>query len=327
MTVLLTPFSFLFWLVSSLRKFLYKISFLKSYDLGVPVISVGNITTGGTGKTPFVENLIELYEQKKMKVGVLTRGYGRKSKKVLEVTRNSVADDVGDEPLWLKSKHPEAIIAVGANRVAAFEYLKNKVDVVILDDGFQHYRIKRKTDIVLLDATANKNDLFLLPKGRARESLSSLKRADVVFLTKTNITSSEQLLYWRKKLADCGVKSSFDMEVSFKECINLKTNDLINLDAKKVVLCSAIANPLSFDKVVLQQKCKILFHKIFSDHHSYSEADVRLVADDALLAGAELLLITEKDAVKWSNAEHNIAIGVVKIKTNIPVGAQKWLGL
>lgn len=317
MRLLLWPFSLIFELITWLRLMFYRVGLLKSYKLPVPVISVGNLTAGGSGKTPFVDFLISEFEIKNLKVGVLTRGYGRKSSQIIKVQLDHSADDVGDEPLWLKKKHPQAEIVVGADRVKSSK-LFEKVDVVILDDGFQHFKIKRDLDIVLLDATSQASDLWLLPMGFAREKFVFINRADMVFLTKTNMASNQQIEYWTQRINSLGIDKVFKAESVYDSCFEITSKSILELKSKNVYLCSAIAKPHSFEWMIKNAGANVLGHQILKDHGRIDDRVQKQVLLEAKNLKADAILITEKDQMKWKELkDHTIPIGVLKIKTKL----------
>jgi tetraacyldisaccharide 4'-kinase len=313
MTILLLPFTWLFALITNVRRYFYESGLFKSNKLSKLVISVGNLTVGGTGKTPFVDVLLTQFESKNLKVGVLSRGYGRSSSEILEVKLDSKTSDVGDEPLWLKKRHPQSQIIVGANRVKASEKL-SEVNVIILEDGFQHFQIERDFDIVLVDTTLSKKRQALLPAGRSRESWKSISRADSVILTKTNFTLEDRVDELADMVFNEGVLDVLESQTVFKNCMHLMTGEPMVISDKKVFLCSAIATPENFEKTVKSTGAQILKHSALKDHAGIGAKEISNILNEAKKVKADLILITEKDAVKWkeaSPASLDLPIGVV----------------
>ncbi|MBK9293237.1 MAG: tetraacyldisaccharide 4'-kinase [Oligoflexia bacterium] len=324
MRILLLPFSIIFGFFVYLRNFFYKIGLLKSHKLPVFVVSIGNLTMGGTGKTPITEAVIEIYKNLGIKATVLTRGYGRRSKKIEAVELTSAVEDVGDEPLWIKTKQPSAEVIVGANRLEAFKKVGSSVQVVILDDGFQHQKIKRDKNIVLVDATASMKDYMLFPLGLAREQLSSLSRCDAIFLTKSNLADIKKLDLLKEKIKN--VKKIFEVPFLFDKCVDIKNQQLeLDLKGKSVLLVSGIANPTSFKKIVENQGANTVGHIEYRDHYFYTQKDVENIEQRAVQKNAEYILTTEKDATKLIKLHLTKVVGVVKLKVQISHEVENWL--
>ena len=188
----LLPLSIIFFLLSSARKQLFRLAILKSYKLPVPVIIVGNISVGGTGKTPLVIWLANQLKQKGFKPGIVSRGYGGSANDVMEVFAQSVPNEVGDEPLVI-AKHQDGPVFVGLDRVnAAVALLQEhpEVNVIISDDGLQHYRLQRDIEIAVVDAQRGLGNTLLLPAGPLREAKSRLNKVDAIVMTNPHQQSS-----------------------------------------------------------------------------------------------------------------------------------------
>lgn len=309
---LLMPLSWIFgWLVA-IREFLYAKKIFKQAKLDCPVISVGNLTVGGTGKTPFVDVLIKNLRDKGVTVGVLSRGYGRKSTDIVEVTVAMDPAICGDEPLWLKQNNPDTQIIVGANRVEAAKLLVNP-QVIVLDDGMQHLQVHRDLEITLIDTSKPASHYRLLPWGRAREPLSALRRSDFAILTKINLGNSQFLEEIVDRVFDEGVLDVLESQTVFDTCYDLKSRRVIDIQGKKTFLMSGIANPASFEETVKSQKVQIVRHHRLPDHAEINETLAKQIMDEA--KGCDLILMTEKDAIKWSRLENlptALAVGVVR---------------
>ena len=190
--ILLYPFSILYGFIIVIRNLFFDIGIFKTRKVNVPVISIGNITAGGTGKTPIVEYLTQYFLEQNHKVAVISRGYKRKTKGTVVVSDGKLliynASECGDEPLQIASKFPEAIIIVDENRYRAAKLAeeKFKCDIILMDDGFQHRNLHRDFDVVVIDVTKPPNKEGLLPSGFKREPLSSLKRADAIIFSRWN---------------------------------------------------------------------------------------------------------------------------------------------
>ena len=276
--------SFVYLFLLKCVYFLYKKNILRSHKVKPRVISIGNITLGGTGKTPFTITLSENIKKMGRRVAVLTRGYG------------------GDESHLLKEKLEDIPVLVGRDRVKnankATELLS---DCIVLDDGFQHYRIKRDLDIVLIDATCPFGNLKLFPRGILREPLSRLKDADIAILTKSDMAQGAvdhirtQLKEINKKI---DVLQSFYMPLNLKMILMDETKPLEYARGKKIALLSGIANPKYFDWMVGNLGPEIRERFCYPDHHQYSEEDISSIAKKCFDGGIRLIITTEKDAVR-----------------------------
>ena len=193
---LLFPFAILYGFITFLRNYLYDKGFLKSYSFNIPVIAVGNLSVGGTGKTPQIEYLIRLLSPN-YKVATLSRGYKRKSEGFVLADANATAEIIGDEPFQYYKKFPTIKVAVAADRKNGIEQLlnqKEKPEIILLDDAFQHRKVKAGFYILLTSYGDLFSDDFILPTGNLRESRSGAKRADVIIVTKCpkDISDAEQ---------------------------------------------------------------------------------------------------------------------------------------
>jgi tetraacyldisaccharide 4'-kinase len=301
----LTICSIVYRLAVSARAFLYKKNILSSLSVSCKVISIGNITVGGTGKTPTVCLLAKYFQKKGISVAVINRGYrGSRTKNLLKVSdgRKILAsqDAAGDEAFMVAEKLPGVPVIAGKDRMAAAKMAADLYGarVVILDDGFQYLRLKRDADIVLVNSANAFGSGFLLPRGILREPLSALSRASLVLLTKAGIsTFKEEEIADRIRQYNPGAgifKSSFKAmrlrkakggEVSFESIKNKRAAGL----------CS-IGDPDSFFSMLSQLKLSFLEKLIFPDHHAYCDKDYRLIKQ--LSEKSELMITTEKDIVK-----------------------------
>ncbi len=267
--------------------------------LAVPVICVGNITVGGTGKTPHVEYLIRLY-QNTHKVAVLSRGYGRKTKgfRLVEVSDN--AENVGDEPLQMKQKFPQITFAVDEKRTRGIaELQKIGHALVILDDAFQHRAVKPSKSIVLLDYNRLPSNDFYLPTGNLRDGRYSLQRADVVLITKCPKQLPElekQQIVTKNKLTKPCFFTHFDYGAIEAFASNEKVEDFTNLN---VLAVTGIANPKPLLNY-LQTKGAKVKSLPYADHYDFSGKDLQKISQEfaRLQADKKIILTTEKDKVK-----------------------------
>lgn len=297
----LFPARWLYQGATGLRNWLYDRRWLKSTQVEAKVISVGNLTLGGTGKTPVVLALIELLKKRGYTCGVVSRGYKREQKGVLavELGAKRAAYSYGDEPTLIKASFPEVPVVVGSRRVQAAQELlaHNKVDFILCDDAFQHRRLHRDLNLLLLDATEPSRNYRVVPVGRARESLlPALRRADFLILTKTNLVPAEELA----ALVDW-VESRTQKPLIKAEYV---VRGLRSVDGKtaqelkdSVYMVSGIAKPEAFEKT-LRDRVRVVKHRSFPDHHSYSDLEVEQVLDEASQLQARWVLTTAKDSMK-----------------------------
>ncbi|MCB0407856.1 MAG: tetraacyldisaccharide 4'-kinase [Bdellovibrionales bacterium] len=331
----LTPLAEIYKGIASTRNALYDRNVLKIEKLNVPVVSVGNLTMGGTGKTPAVLFLVDLLLKNGKSVGVISRGYGRKTSGVLEVEAAFDTNLFGDEPALIKKHFPNISVFVGEKRVEAGRALlkKNKVDVIIADDAFQHRRLYRNLDIVLLDATESLLNYEVFPQGRAREPKKGLERADIVLITKANLEGAllkdEIIRFFNNDLNTEIKQDTFISEMVLGKAYFLFSDkEVIFQPGEKVTLVSAVGNPDSFEKLCKKEyKVDIQQHLKFSDHYRFLKNDFL-----SLESFSGKIIVTEKDAIKLRslNLAH-LEIVVAPLKMKIPdqfeVFSEKIIGL
>lgn len=299
--LLLFPFSIIYGLVVILRNLLYNIGLLKSTSFNLPVISVGNLAVGGSGKSPMTEYIVGLLKND-AKIATLSRGYGRNTHGFLEVLGTSTALDAGDEPIQFKSKFPDITVAVCENRVTGIETLQASHEVVILDDAFQHRAVKPGLSILLFDYSRFTHWQLLLPAGNLREPFFARKRADILVVTKTPPNLSKALkLNISQRLKPYPHQKLF---FSFLEYHTLKQLDgdveksLDTLTSTTdVILLTGIANPLPLVEKLKTYTTNI-FHCQYRDHHHFNRENIiKLVASFRAAKSADKIIITtEKDA-------------------------------
>lgn len=327
----LTPFGFLYGRITDLRNLLYDRGVFKSHDLGARTISVGNLTTGGTGKTPLVDLVAKILAENREKVCILTRGYGRVNphERVLVSDGESVLVDAeigGDEPVELaKRLVGKAVVVADADRVAAAKWAKEKFGVTafVLDDGFQHRRAKRDLDIVCIDATNPCGNGRILPAGTLRESFKHLRRASAIVITRANlIDSTEELVARMKKRNDSAPIFVSENHISglqeFQE-FHAKTQIPQGGEPKQtnfLAFC-ALGNSENFFRQLRNDGYGLLAIKGYRDHHKYTQADLDQLESTAKKAGANALLTTGKDAVKLKSLTFGMPCYVVEIETCI----------
>ena len=292
---LLFPFAVLYGAITSIRNFFFDIGILKSNAFTVPVIAVGNLSVGGTGKTPHIEYLIRLLSSK-YKVATLSRGYKRKSEGFILADATSNAEILGDEPFQIHQKFPNIKVAVDANRKNGIEQLlkfQDKPEVILLDDAFQHRKVKAGFYILLSAYDDLFCDDFMLPTGNLRESRNGAKRANVIIITKCPRDLSEIA---QDKIKD---KIGLDIPVFFScieydtEIYNEKESQLIeNVSNVDKLLLAGIAKPKPFF-AYLQGKNDMKLE--YPDHHDFTENDIKEITNKSK---NRLIITTEKDYVR-----------------------------
>jgi tetraacyldisaccharide 4'-kinase len=279
------------------RNFLYDAGLADTIRLHCPVVSIGNLSVGGTGKTPVTDWLLNYLDSKNKKSLIVSRNYKAALKGTEKVNLQfpRAAFFYGDEPTWLAVRHPLSSVYVGPQKwKAALKATEQETfDIAVIDDGFQHRSLARELDIVLIDATANDDEDHLLPRGRAREPLSSLERSDWVFITKANLVSEDDL---QKKIAQVPAEIPY---LLFDYTLQLPFD--LTSDSK-VILASGLARPETFEKSVQQiAEFKIIDCIRFADHFSYTAKDWKILQDKLKDSGADAILTTEKDFIKLQN--------------------------
>lgn len=301
--IILFPFSILYWVIIMIRNLLYQAGLLKTVSFSVPVISVGNLNTGGSGKTPMIEYLIREL-QPFIEVGVLSRGYKRKTKGYRNVQTTDPFSKVGDEPLLIKKKYPSVAVAVGEERSLAIpQILQNyeELQLVLLDDAFQHRAVTPYLHILLTEYGNLYTRDFLLPMGRLREPRRNAARADIIVVTKCPPDlSQEEKIKITKEINPAADQDLFFATLRYHSAYNaFATGERILLDGKTIFLLTGIANP---DPMVQFVKTKTTdyFHRRFPDHFAFRKHDVANVIDtfEKMDGPEKVFLTTEKDLIR-----------------------------
>lgn len=306
---LLYPFSLIYGMVTGIRNFLYDAEVFRSEEFPIPVICVGNITIGGTGKTPHTEYLAGLLS-KEFRVAVLSRGYKRKSTDFRIVTSGSIIADSGDEPLQIAKKFPNVVVAVERDRVKGVKKISElypETDVIILDDGFQHRALKPGFSILLSDFSRPLPEDHLLPYGSLRESSNNMRRANVILITKTPpdisaigrrlvVTNTGKLPY--QNLYFTSIKY-LKPEPVFDNIENRYDLEWNSFSKNGAVLVTGIANSSPVEEH-LKKYFSTIVHLGFSDHHDFTSIDMARISDawNELKTPVRYIITTEKDAMK-----------------------------
>ncbi|WMJ74316.1 tetraacyldisaccharide 4'-kinase [Cytophagaceae bacterium ABcell3] len=304
MKYLLLPFSYLYKLVTDFRNLLFKKNILKSFQFETKVIGVGNLSVGGTGKTPHVEYLVKLLGEK-FSIGILSRGYGRKTKGFILADDSCSADTIGDEPYqyYLKFK-PEVSVAVGEERITAIPAMLKEntdIDLVVLDDAFQHRYVKPHVNILLSEYGRPFFKDFIMPAGRLRESKKGAKRADVIVITKCPTSLSEKdKNYYIKKIKKYSKPNVPVFFTSYKYGTPIAFSGQQQVPSKNILLLTGIAGT-DYLCTFLKHKYHIVKHLKYSDHHRYNKYDIaKIVKEYHRYSEASELVVftTEKDMVR-----------------------------
>ncbi|KGO84360.1 tetraacyldisaccharide 4'-kinase [Flavobacterium beibuense F44-8] len=312
---ILLPFSLLYWLVMAVRNFLYDTGFLKSQQFSVPVIAIGNLSTGGTGKSPQTEYLIRLLKDN-YRLATLSRGYKRKSEGYVLADINANADILGDEPYQFYSKFPDINVAVDANRVNGIDnllQLNPSPEVIVLDDAYQHRKVKAGFYILLTAYGDIYADDYLLPAGNLREGRSGAKRADVIVVTKcpADITEAEQEKI-KKKLRPQPEQKVYFTTIEYDIVVYGDDSEISTKEVKEKdkVLVAGIAKPKPFFDQLKNSSDVCL---TYPDHHDFSAKDI----DDILAAAKDRIVVTtEKDYVRLKDKMPAGKLFYLPIKTS-----------
>jgi tetraacyldisaccharide 4'-kinase len=311
--------------------FLYQSGMVKPKKLKAKVISIGNITLGGTGKTPLVIYVSQKLKEKKLKVAILTRGYKRRKKELTELVgenKNKIPwSEVGDEPYLLASRLYDVPVVVSKDRSTSGVCAEKKyrAEVLVLDDGFQHWKLSRNLDIVVIDATNPFGNSKLFPAGILREPLSSLRRADIFVLNKADqILNKENLIQMLRGYNQYApiIESVYAIN-SIERLLEHSLIEEKHLEGKKCLAFSGIGNPISFEKSLKRLKVEVLKHHRFADHFFYQKKYILNLEKKAQELGADFMITTEKDSVRIPMMnELKIPIYVFKIDLVITKGEE-----
>ncbi len=306
---MLTPLSWVYGAGTMIRNAAYDLQILRSITPSVPVIAVGNLTAGGTGKTPIVGWITRYLLTCGLRPVIISRGYGRRSQGVRVVSDGNTvlvqADEGGDEPVQLAQTFPMVPVVVGERRTeaASMALEKFRPDVLILDDAFQHRAIGRHLNVMVVDASADLTREPLLPAGRRRERLQSLRRASLMVFT--HVHGSPGTVEWEPRLRHW---YGGEIVYSTRRITSFRSSSGHALDpdacrGKRCVLLSGIGKPRQFEDDVRGLGITVVKHLRYRDHFRYSLQEIETMVGEAGQAGAELLLTTEKDMMRLAAVE------------------------
>jgi tetraacyldisaccharide 4'-kinase len=295
------------------RNQLYQFKILAQFQSEKTVISIGNITVGGTGKSPVVSSVLTFLEQYNVPLAVLTRGYGRKVKTRPVILNQESRPkqnilECGDEPWMLSLRHPETSFYISANRAKSARSGQDSADIFVMDDGMQHLRLKRELDICLVDAVCGFGNGQLLPLGPLREPLKNINRVDAIIITKTNLeseTSIEDTLKVNLTKEIPIFKAQYKPVFIRGYGIEEKTSIDALID-KNCILISGIGNPRGFEKTIQSLRSNILRHFTFQDHYGFDENVLSEIEKEISHEKFDYIITTEKDFVKMRFLEKTI---------------------
>lgn len=331
------------------RRFLYNFRILRDSTLGVQVIAIGNLTVGGTGKTPVVEKFARELRDQGRNVAILSRGYRSKpapihtrllNKLLLrdDTTPPRVVSDgksllldsemAGDEPYMLASNLKDVVVLVDKDRVKSGRYAIEKFgcDTLLLDDGFQYWKLRgRRQDIVLIDRQQPFGNERLLPRGTLREPPSHLARASAVFITKSD-GNTEDL---RRRIAQlnptAGIIECIHHPLYLEDVFTGKRVDIETLKGQKVASLSGIAQPESFEHSLVQLGAKLVYVKRFADHHRFTQQEILNVINRSKKRQAHTIITTQKDAVRFPKLDRrDLPIYFMRVEIKIVSGAKDF---
>lgn len=288
------------------------------YSAEVPVISVGNLSLGGTGKTPMIEYIASLFTAEHVRICIVSRGY------------KSRAGDQNDEAMELQQKLPHVPHVQRADRVAAARaaVVEHSAEIILLDDGFQHRRLARDLDVVLVDALEPAVDDHVFPGGTLREPLASLKRADVIVLTRSDLTDRTERERQRREIAAVNSNALWIEARHAPRCLINSAGESCSLDAlagRQVVGFCGIGNPASFNRTLTKLQAELRDVLRFPDHHSYTEHDLADVERMATRSAASTIICTEKDLVKIRRARiGDCPLWALRIGIEITSGSEQF---
>jgi tetraacyldisaccharide 4'-kinase len=336
-------------LVLAIHRFCIQARLLRDSTLGIQVIAIGNLTFGGTGKTPVVEKFARELQKQGRTVAILSRGYRSKPQPLSEVLLNKLllredttpprvvsdgksllldSDTAGDEPYMLASNLKDVVVLVDKDRVKSGRYAIERFgcDTLLLDDGFQYWRLAgRRQDVVLIDCQQPFGNEHLAPRGTLREPPSHLARADVVFITKSD-GNTEQL---RERIArynkTAGIIECIHAPLYFEDVFTGERRDLNFLRDKRAASLSGIAQPQSFEQSLVKLCRELVYSKSFADHHRFTQQEILNAINRSKKRQAEIIVTTQKDAVRFPKLDRrDLPIYFMRVEIKILSGAQDF---
>lgn len=309
---LLLPFALLYWLAIGIRNFLYDIKLSRSTGFGLPLICVGNLSVGGTGKSPMVEYLVFLLKDK-YKVATLSRGYKRKTRGYALANEYTTALEIGDEPMQFHLKFPSVPVAVGEERMVAIPQLlhdRPDTQAIVLDDAFQHRAVIAGLNILLTECSNLFTRDFYLPVGELRDLKRSYRRADIIVVTKCNLNLTDEA---RRKMIDeirpLAHQQVFFTAIQYGRLYHITNHTSREMDRNtQVLLVSGIANPRPLVAMLEERGINASLMQ-YSDHHIFTIDDLKAIKKrfEGMVSPGRIILTTEKDAVRLVKFKQELA--------------------
>ena len=349
MRAVLFALSKIFQVAVKTRRFLYNVRILRDTTLGVQVIAIGNLTVGGTGKTPIVEKFARELSDQGRTVAILSRGYRSKppplTKRLMDKllfrhdrTPPRVVSDgksllldsetAGDEPYMLASNLKDVVVLVDKDRVKSGRYAIEKFgcDTLLLDDGFQYWKLRgRRMDVVLVDYQQPFGNEFLLPRGTLREPPSHLARASTIFITKSDGNTAALRQRITQHNSNAGIIECVHHPLYFEDVFTGERYDLGLLKEKKIASLSGIAQPESFERSLVSLGGELVYSKRFADHHRFSQQEVLIVINRGKKRQAQAIITTQKDAVRFPKIDRrDLPIYFMRVEIKILSGAKDF---
>lgn len=329
--ILLLPFAFLYGLIIIIRNWLYDRNISKSTSFAMPLICVGNLSVGGTGKSPMVELLVRKLNHH-FKVAILSRGYKRKTRGYVLASDQTTSIEIGDEPMQFHRKFPDVPVAVGEERIVAIPQLlhdRPETEIIILDDAFQHRAIKAGLNILLTDYNNLFTRDYYLPTGDLRDSRSSYQRAEIIVVTKCPLgLSQEEREAIIEEIDPLPEQQIFFSTISYGQPYHILNGIKINLTEKpEVLLVTGIANPKPLKKY-LEECSQTYFHIQYSDHHIFTIDDFKEITNrfENIHSESKIILTTEKDAtrlIKFSQMIGGMPFYVIPVEHSFLFGQEE----
>ena len=342
--------SFVFQLAIKIRRFLYNVRILRDSTLGVQVIAIGNLTVGGTGKTPVVEKFARELQNQGRTVAILSRGYRSKppplTRRLMDrllfradTTPPRIVSDgksllldsetAGDEPYMLASNLKDVVVLVDKDRVKAGRYAIEKFgcDTLLLDDGFQYWRLAgRRRDIVLVDYQQPFGNSYLLPRGTLREPPSHLARASTIFITKSDGNTAALRTQITRHNSTAGIVECVHHPLYFEDVFTGERHELNLIRGRRIASFSGIAQPESFEQSLVKLLgAELVYSKRFADHHRFTQQEVLNAVNRSKKRQAEAIVTTQKDAVRFPKIDRrDLPIYFVRVEIKILTGAKDF---
>ncbi|HOB32363.1 MAG TPA: tetraacyldisaccharide 4'-kinase [Verrucomicrobiota bacterium] len=332
-----------------MRRFLYNVRILRDSTLGVQVIAIGNLTVGGTGKTPVVEKFARELRDQGRNVAILSRGYRSRPEPLLQQILNKVllredttpprvvlggksllldSETAGDEPYMLASNLKDVVVLVDKDRVKAGRYAIEKFgcDTLLLDDGFQYWKLRgRRQDIVLIDRQQPFGNELLLPRGTLREPPSHLARASMIFITKSDGNTAELRKLLSELNPDAGIIECVHHPLYLEDVFTGQQVGLELIRGRKIASLSGIAQPESFEQSLAKLGAELVYSKRFADHHRFTQQEVLNVINRSKKRQAETIITTQKDAVRFPKIDRrDLPIYFMRVEIKIVSGADDF---